>query len=117
MTISTNNDSLLKPALGFIVFALTIYCVITFTRPGFTLPTFNTSNYQESLQKQTEINLQSIKIKVAKDFESQFNRARLHGTKYEVCAQAQIVTASWNQAGNIDKYRYWAGIQKIVCKF
>ena len=52
---------------------------------------------------------------VSKDFEDQYNMAKVSGTKIDICVRAGLVAEGYLQAKDQTKYARWKSIQKRDC--
>jgi hypothetical protein len=52
---------------------------------------------------------------VAKDYEDQYNMAKISGTKIDLCVRAGLVAEGYLQAKDQSNYAKWKRIQKSDC--
>ncbi|MEN9911688.1 MAG: hypothetical protein RI956_132 [Pseudomonadota bacterium] len=75
-----------------------------------------TNPITDFILKADDSSMNSIKAKVAQDFEEQYNFTKQQGDKMEICVQAMSVSAAYLQAKDEENYKKWKQIEKADCK-
>lgn len=68
------------------------------------------------LEQQTAKEMDKINDQVSSDMVKQYEIAKSHGDKMQICVQAGIVSASFLQAQDDANYKKWKSIEDADCR-
>ena len=109
-TASTVAATAIKTVLVIVCVALVLFII------GGFLSMVTPSGYtSETVHRQAAVTMKSIHLDVAKDYERQYYNIAVYGSKAEKCAYAGMVSAAWNQANNMNKFREWKRTENRDC--